>query len=483
MCGFIGIVTAANAVAPLIYEGLLCLQHRGQDAAGMVTFDRAFELKKGNGLVRDVFRAKNMERLTGNMGIGHVRYPTIGAGSSSDAQPFLINFPYGIAMAHNGNVTNHAELNKFMVEKKTLINSSCDVELILNVLAIELGRMGVPDLTPEVLFQAVDAVLRHVKGSYSVVALIADYGVLAFRDPFGIRPMIYGERRNDRGSFDYATASENVALDIIGFSNWRDVQPGEAVLFRPGEPVVRHKVLATNHHPCIFEHVYFARPDSVIDGMSVYQSRRNFGQKLATKIKKLGLKIDVVIPIPDSACTAAGTLASALGVEYREGFVKNRYIGRTFIMPDQQHRTDGIRRKLNAIPMEFAGKDVLLVDDSIVRGNTSRKIVELARQAGARKVYFASCSPPVQHPCVYGIDMATRKELVARGREIDAIRREIDADALIYQDLADLEESARSGNSAITEFCTACFSGNYPTQDITREMFDTIEQERLCVRD
>lgn len=483
MCGFVGVVSASELVAPSIYEGLLCLQHRGQDSAGMVTFDDCFQVKKGNGLVRDVFRPKNMARLTGTIGIGHVRYPTVGGGDRNDAQPFLTQFPYGLAIVHNGNVTNYHTLIDELKEKKTLLNSGCDVEAILNVIAIEMARLGVPELTPDMIFDCVAKTFQKVKGSYSCVLLIANYGMVAFRDPFGIKPAVFGERVNAAGGVDYATASENVALDIMGFTNTQDIAPGEAILFCPGKEPIRKRLEDRPHYPCIFEHVYFARPDSILDGVSVYKTRRRFGQKLAKRIKEENLTIDVVIPVPDSACTAAGTLARELGVEYREGLVKNRYIGRTFIMPNQQHRTDGIRRKLNAIPLEFEGKNVLLVDDSIVRGNTSKKIVELARQAGANKVYFASCSPPVQHPCVYGIDMATRKELVARDRNVDEICKQLGADFLIYQTLDDLVDAAREGNPEQENFCHACFSGKYPTADITEKMFEALETGRLGARE
>ncbi|MGE3164163.1 MAG: amidophosphoribosyltransferase [Planctomycetota bacterium] len=489
MCGFVGILCQADSLggaAPIgqqIYEGLLSLQHRGQDAAGIVTFDGRFHLKKGNGLVQDIFAAKHMARLVGNLGLGHVRYPTIGAGKSDDAQPFQIHYPYGMAIAHNGNVTNYSELVALLSEgKKAHLNSNCDVEVILNMLALEIGRMGVPDPTPEVLFEAVSGIFERVKGSYSVVTLVANVGMLAFRDPFGVKPMIYGTRRAANGSLEYAVASENVALDILGFSNWIDVKPGEAILFsadrEPVSKILRQEV----HHPCIFEHVYFARPDTVMDGISVYKTRRRFGKALARRFKDTGLHVDVVIPVPDSACTAALTMAQELGVEYREGLVKNRYIGRTFIMAGQENRQQGIRRKLNAIKLEFEGKDVMLVDDSVVRGNTSKQIVDLARQAGARRVYFASCAPPIRFPCVYGIDMATRQELVARDRDVEEVCAQIGADYMIYQDLGDLVKAARAGNPEVGQFCTACFSGDYPTHDITPEMFTAIERERLGIQ-
>jgi amidophosphoribosyltransferase len=479
MCGFIGIARGSGEVAPEIYEGLLALQHRGQDAAGMITLDDRFHLKKGSGLVRDIFNEKNMPRLTGNMGLGHVRYPTVGSGTGEDAQPFLIHYPYGMAIAHNGNVTNYGDLVKVLADqKKAHLNSSCDVEVILNVLAVEIGRMGVPELSPDVLFQGGEKVFEGVKGSYSVVLLIAGYGLLAFRDPFGVKPMIYGQRENGTG-VDYAVASENVALDILGYKKWMDVSPGEAILFRPGEEPISRTLASRPHNPCIFEHVYFARPDSIMDDISVYKTRRRHGEKLAEKWKRTGLKADVVIPVPDSACTAAHTMARGLGIEYREGLVKNRYIGRTFIMPNQTSRAESIRRKLNAIPLEFDGKDVLLVDDSIVRGNTSKKIVDLARNAGARRVYFASCSPAIRYPCIYGIDMSTRKELIARKKSEEEIAKYIGADHLIYQDLEDLVDASRAGNPKIDSFCTACFSGQYPTEDVTASMLDEIEKERL----
>jgi len=481
MCGYFGIIGASGTqVNRDIYDGLLCLQHRGQDAAGIVTFDDRFHLKKGSGLVGDIFQPRNMVRLRGSIGIGHVRYPTFGGGTAEDAQPFMVNYPYGIAMAHNGNITNSDELERYLTEeKKALLNSTCDVEVILNIFAIELAKQGIPELSPEVLARAVQGVFQSVKGAYSVVAAIAHYGLLAFRDPFGLRPMVYGRRLAEDGSWEYAVASENVALDIVGFEVVRDVAPGEAIVFRPGHPPSFHRLGERRQRPCIFEYVYFARPDSVLDGVSVYETRRRFGEKLAARWRETGIPVDVVIPVPDSACTAAGTLARALGVEYREGLVKNRYIGRTFIMAGDRNRQSSIRRKLNAIPSEFAGKDVLLVDDSIVRGNTSRQIIELARQAGARKVYFASCAPPVLHPCVYGIDMSTRRELLARDRTIEEIRDYLGADHVIYQTVADLLEAAGEGN-ALDGFCAACFDGNYPTQDITPEMFASIEKSRIA---
>ncbi len=482
MCGFFGIIGAPGTrVSPDIYDGLLMLQHRGQDAAGMVTFDDRFHLKKGTGLVGDIFQKRNMERLRGSIGIGHVRYPTFGGGTAEDAQPFQVHYPYGIAMAHNGNITNFNELENYLThEKKALLNSTCDVEVILNMFAVELGRQGVPELSPDVLESAVQGVFDRVKGAYSVVSIIAHYGLLAFRDPLGIRPMVYGRRKAADGSWEYAVASENVALDIIGFKVVRDVEPGEMILFRQGEEPVHRSLGSPKRRPCIFEHVYFARPDSVIDTISVYEMRRRFGVKLAERWKETGIPVDVVIPVPDSSCTAAGTLANTLGVEYREGLVKNRYIGRTFIMAGDGERNSSIRRKLNAIPSQFEGKDVLLVDDSIVRGNTSRQIVELARQAGARKVYFASCAPPVKHVCVYGIDMSTRGELLAQDRDNEQIRKFLGADHVIYQTVEDLTEIALEASPNIDGFCMACFDGKYVTEDVTPAMFAHIENSRTA---
>ncbi len=366
---------------------------------------------------------------------------------------------------------------------KTLFNSRCDVEALLNTLAIELVRMDPDELETHHLFEAVRRGFSKVKGSYSAACLVANRGLLAFRDPYGIRPALWGRRLNDQGSYDYAVASENVALDILGFRDIRDLEPGQVIFFSPGEEPVIEQVVEPTKRPCIFELVYFSRPDSILDRVSVYEARRRFGFRLAEKIKERQLDIDVVIPVPDSACTSASTLAQALGVDYREGLVKNRYIGRTFIMPNQSHRREGIRRKLNPIPLEFQGKDVLLVDDSIVRGNTSRKIIELARQAGANKVYFASCSPPVAHPCVYGVDMATRAELVARNRNEEEIAEQIGADLVIYQELEDLEAAAVEGLDEPRTFCSACFSGSYPTGDLTADLFESLENERLSVHE
>lgn len=476
MCGFFGMISSENHIAPQLYEGLVSLQHRGQNAAGIITFDGFMNLKKGNGLVNDVFDEEDIKRLRGNVGIGHVRYPTVGNGGVNDAQPFSINYPYGIAMVHNGNTTNYSELlNELKTSRKAHINSNSDLEIILNYFAISLGKMGVPDLTPEILFSVVKEIFSKVKGSYSVLTLIANYGLLAFRDPWGIKPMIYGQRGSD-----YAIASENIALDILGFTKWTDIKPGEAILFRENKNPIKQILKTQEHHPCIFEHIYFARPDTTMDGISVYKTRRRFGMELAKRWKETDLHADVVIPVPDSACTAALVLARQLGIEYREGLVKNRYIGRTFIM-DNNKRNCNIRRKLNIVNSEFKNKNVLLVDDSIVRGNTSKQIIKLARKTGANKVYFASCSPPIRHPCIYGIDMSTKKELIAQEKSTDQVCETIGADYLIYAELKDIISAVNVDGSKVKNFCHACFSGNYPTEDITPEMFTAIEKERLGI--
>ncbi|MDG2083931.1 MAG: amidophosphoribosyltransferase [Planctomycetota bacterium] len=479
MCGFFGVVGSENSACHEIYEALISLQHRGQDAAGIVTHDDRFHLKKGNGLVRDVFRLKNMERLTGSSGIGQVRYPTFGGSTTEDAQPFVVNYPYGIAMAHNGNVTNGEEVKNWLSsQKRTILHSSCDVELILFTLAVELSEIG--DLQPdsESVFAALKKVFERVHGAYSVATLISQFGMVAFRDPNGIRPMVMGSRENSDGTLSWACSSENIPLEILGYKNVEMIKAGEAVIFIPGKDPIRKQLVQRAHNPCIFEHVYFARPDSIIDDVSVYEARRNLGKQLANRWNERGLKADVVIPVPDSACTSASTMAHHIGIEYREGLVKNRYIGRTFIMPGQGDRTSGVRRKLNSIRSEFEGKDVLLVDDSVVRGTTSRQIVDLARAAGARKVFFASCSPPVQFPCVYGVDMSTRAELIAREKSEEQIAEAIGADAMIYQPISSLRKALKDAGSEL-HYCAACFDGEYPTPEVTAETLSAIESCRL----
>ncbi|MBP9218927.1 MAG: amidophosphoribosyltransferase [Sterolibacterium sp.] len=483
MCGIIGVV-ANSPVGQLLYDGLQVLQHRGQDAAGIATAESGrFHMHKGSGMVRDVFRTRNMRNLLGNWGIGHCRYPTAGsAQNAAEAQPFYVNSPFGLVLAHNGNLTNSAQLRKDMfLQDLRHMNTNSDSEVLLNVLAHELQAASTQyQVDAETIFKAVAGVHRRVRGAYAVVTMIAGYGLLAFRDPYGIRPLIIGRNQTEAG-MEYMVASESVALDTLGFKVMRDVAPGEAVLIdRQGNFVSRQCAERTVHAPCIFEFVYLARPDSLIDGISVYETRLKMGDFLADKIKHTlpHLQIDSVIPIPDSSRPAAMELAQRLGLPYREGFVKNRYIGRTFIMPGQTQRKKSVRQKLNAIGMEFKGKNVLLVDDSIVRGTTSREIVTMARDAGARNVYFASAAPPVRHANVYGIDMPTRTELIASDRSDEQIRHEIGADALIYQDLDDLKAALRAVNPAITHFEASCFDGHYITGDISSEYLCDLESER-----
>ena len=483
MCGIIGVV-ANSPVGQLLYDGLQVLQHRGQDAAGIATAESGrFHMHKGSGMVRDVFRTRNMRNLLGNWGIGHCRYPTAGsAQNAAEAQPFYVNSPFGLVLAHNGNLTNSAQLRKDMfLQDLRHMNTNSDSEVLLNVLAHELQAASTQyQVDAETIFKAVAGVHRRVRGAYAVVTMIAGYGLLAFRDPYGIRPLIIGRNQTEAG-MEYMVASESVALDTLGFKIMRDVAPGEAVLIdRQGNFVSRQCAERTVHAPCIFEFVYLARPDSLIDGISVYETRLKMGDFLADKIKHTlpHLQIDSVIPIPDSSRPAAMELAQRLGLPYREGFVKNRYIGRTFIMPGQTQRKKSVRQKLNAIGMEFKGKNVLLVDDSIVRGTTSREIVTMARDAGARNVYFASAAPPVRHANVYGIDMPTRAELIASDRSDEQIRHEIGADALIYQDLDDLKAALRAVNPAITHFEASCFDGHYITGDISSEYLCDLESER-----
>src|ERR1700722_1229153 len=480
MCGIVGMV-GTSAVNQRIYDALTVLQHRGQDAAGIMTAqDGELFMRKDSGLVRDVFQQKHMLKLKGNIGIGHVRYPTAGCDSAHDAQPFYVNSPYGICLGHNGNLTNARELTEVLVrEDRRHLNTTSDSEVLLNVLASELQRVGTPRVTPADLFAALTAVYRRCRGGYAV-AMIVGHGILGFRDPNGIRPLVLGTRETARGP-EYMLASESVALDMLGFQLVRDIGPGEAVFIdEQGRLHSQQLVASVQHTPCIFEYVYFARPDSIMDNISVYRARMRMGDRLAEKILRArpDHDIDVVIPIPDTSRTAALQLAQRLGVKYREGFTKNRYIGRTFIMPGQEMREKSVRRKLNAVDMEFRGKTVLLVDDSIVRGTTSAQIVELAREAGARKVYFASAAPPVRFPNVYGIDMPAASELVASGRTDQEIAGVIGAAWLIYQDLPSLVAACQHDNAKITEFDTSCFSGSYITGDVTPEYLQRLQNER-----
>ncbi|MDT7850668.1 amidophosphoribosyltransferase [Methylophilus sp. VKM B-3414] len=482
MCGIIGIV-GKNPVNQLLYDGLLVLQHRGQDAAGIVTCDgNTFHMHKNNGLVKDVFHTRHMRNLVGNVGIAHVRYPTAGSSSAAEAQPFYVNSPFGIVLGHNGNLTNSEQLKSEMFRQDLRhINTNSDSEVLLNVLAHEIESTSKNALlNSDMVFDAVAGVHRRCKGAYAVVAMIANFGLLAFRDPHGIRPLVIGKQETEKGT-EYIVASESVALDVLGFTLLRDVEPGEAVFIdMDGNMCSRQCAENAKLTSCIFEYVYLARPDSVIDGVSVYQTRLDMGTLLAEKIKRewADKQIDVVIPIPDTSRPSALQLGIALGLDYREGFIKNRYIGRTFIMPGQALRKKSVRQKLNPIGIEFKGKNVLLVDDSIVRGTTSQQIVQMARDAGANKVYFASAAPPVRYPNVYGIDMPSRHELLATNRTDEEICAEIGADALIYQDLDALRESITKSNPHMTEFDCSCFDGKYVTGDIDAAYLNRIESAR-----
>lgn len=481
MCGIVGIV-GTEPVNQRIYDALTVLQHRGQDAAGIVTFDNGhLALRKSNGLVRDVFSTRHMRRLSGNTGLGHVRYPTAGSSSSAESQPIYVNSPYGVTLAHNGNLTNAADLmHDLFKSDRRHINTSSDSEILLNVFAHELQLSIGQNLTPDDIFNAVSAVHRRCKGAYAAVSIINGHGMVCFRDPNGIRPLIIGRRLTADG-YEYMASSESVALDTLGFEIMRDVAPGEAI-YIDFNSKMHSKQCAENpqYNPCIFEHVYFARPDSVIDKISVYKARLRMGEKLADKILKErpDHDIDVVIPIPDSSLTSAVALAHILQTKMRHGLVKNRYIGRTFIMPGQKMREKSVRQKLNPIDLEFKGKNVLLVDDSIVRGTTSEQIIQMARDSGAKKVYFASASPAVKYPNVYGIDMPSATELIAHGRTVPEIEKAIGADWLIYQDLEDLIDTAREGNPDIKEFDTSVFNGHYVTGDVDQSYLDSLEQKR-----
>ncbi|HEX8610644.1 MAG TPA: amidophosphoribosyltransferase [Telluria sp.] len=482
MCGIVGVVSN-NPVNQVLYDALLLLQHRGQDAAGIATsHSNMFSMHKANGLVRDVFRTRNMRSLQGNSGIGHCRYPTAGSSSEEEAQPFYVNAPFGITLAHNGNLTNQEQLKSEMFRNdRRHINTDSDSEVLLNVLAHEIQESTTGfTLDPDSIFKAVAAVHRRVRGAYAVVAQIAGHGLLAFRDPFGIRPLCIGTNDTDNGT-EYLVASESVALEGMGFRFLRDIAPGEAV-FIDMDMKLHERQCAENPslNPCAFEYVYLARPDSILDGASVYATRLKMGEYLADKVRqqfKSG-EIDVVMPIPDSSRPAAIQLALRLGIEYREGFIKNRYIGRTFLMPGQAIRRKSVRQKLNAIGSEFKGKNVLLVDDSIVRGTTSQEIVQMAREAGARNVFFASAAPPVLFPNVYGIDMPTRDELIAYGRSTEEVCREITADALVYQDVDALKRAISDVNPALTSFEASCFDGVYVTGDVTPAYLDRLEFAR-----
>jgi len=481
MCGIVGIV-AKSHVNQTLFDALTVLQHRGQDAAGIVTSDNSrLFLRKDNGLVRDVFRTRHMRRLVGNMGIGHVRYPTAGSSTSAEAQPFYVNSPYGITLAHNGNLTNVEQLKRDLYKSDLRhINTNSDSEVLLNIFAHELQRLGRLKPEAEDIFSAVKIVHERCRGGYAVVAMVTGYGILGFRDPRGIRPIVFGKRESESGT-EYMFASESVALDSCGFELIRDVAPGEAI-YVTDDGEIHTMQCAANPvlTPCIFEQVYLSRPDSIIDGISVYKSRLRQGQKLAEKVLRERPKheIDVVIPIPETSCTAALEMAYKLNVKYREGFVKNRYIARTFIMPGQNMRKKSVRRKLNPIGLEFKDKNVLLVDDSIVRGTTCQQIIQMAREAGAKNVYFASAAPAVRWPNVYGIDMPSASELIAYGKTDEEVCKAIGADWLVYQDLEDLVECANEGNPSISEFDCSVFNGHYLTGDITPEYLSHLETKR-----
>lgn len=481
MCGIVGIYSR-SPVNQSLYDALTVLQHRGQDAAGIVTEQNgSLFLRKANGLVKDVFHTRHMHRLQGNIGVGHVRYPTAGCASSAEAQPLYVNSPYGIVLAHNGNLTNQEALKKEIYEiDKRHINTNSDSEVLLNIFAHELSKSTSKTLTPDVIFSAIETVYKRCRGGYAVVALIVGHGMLCFRDHYGIRPLVFGKRMVD-GKAEYMAASESVALDTLGFELVRDVEPGEAIYVDENGKLhvmqCAQKQLTT---PCIFEYVYLARPDSFMDDISVYRARLRMGEKLAAKIERewADHDIDVVIPIPDTSTTSAVELAYKLNVKLRHGFVKNRYIARTFIMPDQQMREKSVKQKLNAIDIEFQGKNVLLIDDSIVRGTTSQQIIDMAREAGAKKVYFASAAPAIRYPNVYGIDMPSADELIAHEKTDKEVEKLIGADKLIFQDLADLIETCREGNPKITRFETSVFDGSYITGDISNEYLAALEDKR-----
>ncbi|MBI2463760.1 amidophosphoribosyltransferase [Candidatus Peregrinibacteria bacterium] len=477
MCGIIGIC-GTNEIVQELYDGLVVLQHRGQDAAGIMTYNGTFNLKKGDGLVRDVFSYKNMTRLKGNIGIGHVRYPTAGVYESAEAQPFFVNSPFGLSLVHNGNLTNHEVLTEEILKTNLRhLNTSSDSEVLLNIVADEILKLRTSDLTPSNLFKAFEQVYKRVGGAFSAIAIIGGQGMVGFRDPKAIRPLIFGRRKSGL-QYDYIFASESVALDALGFEIVRDLEPGEVIFVDKHKNVHSKKCSFKGWSPCIFEYIYLARPDSVIDNISVYKMRLRLGQKLAKQIKKANIHIDSVVPVPDSSRSAAMALAHELKVPYREGLVKNRYIGRTFIMPGQEMRKKSIRFKLNPIPLELRKKDILLVDDSIVRGNTSRQIIRMVREAGARKVYLASSAAPLRDPCVYGVDMPSKSDFVANNLTTEQVAKSIEADMLFYQPVSEMVAAAHEGNRKISNFCTACFGGKYPTADVTPALLKRVEEAR-----
>jgi amidophosphoribosyltransferase len=483
MCGIVGIIGNKD-VAIEIYEGLMCLQHRGQDSAGIATYNQRFHLKKGLGLVRDIFHQRHIDYLEGNIGIGQVRYPTVGGGDIEDTQPFIVNSPYGIAMAHNGNVFNFEQLRQELFEENLRqINSNCDVEAILNVFAYELSRFCHRDFFDSICL-AIESVYRRARGAYSVVGLIANKGIIAFRDPYGIKPLVWGQRKSSFKT-EHLFASENTMFKILNFEFYRDVMPGELVYIDLAGKVESRVILRKEFTPCIFEYVYFARPDSLLNNVSVYRSRLRMGQNLGKKIKAQhpNLEIDAVIPAPESSIPAAMSLAKELGIRFTIGLIKNHFIGRTFIMPDQQVRKRANKFKLSPLELEIRDKNILLVDDSIVRGNVSRHIVKLMRDCGAKKVYFASTAPPLRWPCLYGIDLPTREEYIANNLNEEEIAKSIGADLIIYQELEDLVEAVvRKGDIKFSHPCTACFDGKYPTGDVTEKILQEVDAQRKAER-
>ena len=482
MCGILAISGFQDVIQDL-YDGLMLLQHRGQDAAGIMTYNNQFHLKKAKGMVRDVFHTKSLARLKGPMGIGHVRYPTAGCSSEFEAQPFFVNSPFGIALAHNGNLTNYKELGKELLEKHYRhLNTSADSEILLNIFAVALGNQKPKKLTEEHVFAAMKTVFKKCKGSYSAVAPIGGHGIVGFRDPHGIRPLCLGKRKYGMKE-EYILASESSAFYGLEFEFVRDVEPGEVIYIDKKNKLHSKIVKEGKLNPCIFEWVYLAAPDSTLDGVNVYKARVRMGEYLADQINKAGIKIDSVIPIPDTGRASATGLADKVKARYREGFVKNRYIGRTFIMPGQKMRKRSLKFKLHPISLEFKGKNVLLVDDSIVRGNTSKKIVELVREAGAKKVYFASASPPIIGPDPYGIDLPTESELIAGSKDIEEIRKFIGADGLFYSKIEDLHKAITYGNKKIKKFSEGCFTKKYPTPEVTPKLLKELGCSRNDSRD
>ena len=480
MCGFISIFGPAESdVIKDVINGLVAIQHRGQDAAGAVAFKDKFQAKKGLGLVREVFEDKHLQRLKGPLAVGHVRYPTVGLGEDTDVQPFWLDYPVGVVMAHNGNVTNFHELKRtYFGNRKITLGSNCDLEVVLYVFADALMRRQADKVEIDDIHAGVKEVFEKVKGAYSVVGITQD-GMYAFRDPFGIKPCILGKRESDEGTF-YAVASESVVLDIAGYEIVRDLAAGEMMWIGEDRVPQFRMVGESPHRPCIFEYVYFARPDTFLDGVSVHEARMEMGRRMAKRFLETGLKADAVIPVPESARSAAQTMAEGLGLPCREGFVKNRYVGRTFIMPNDEARQRTIRTKLNPIRSELEGKSVIIMDDSIVRGNTSRHMVKIAREMGAKKVYLASYSPQLLYPCLYGVDMATKREFIARDRTDEEIAAEIGADAVVYQTIDQMEDAVRTSGNSELKFCKACFEGTYPTGDITEQMISDIEKDRVA---